>query len=298
METVRECGCKGIRSCLICESEYKINKPDIKSQLQKQQCYVYCPDCDTCWPGWDENIYKEHPHHRGNPTPFPGVYIKLDFLSREEASALMKSLDDLPWEASQSGRRKQNFGPKCNFKKRRLRVGEFNGFPCNTRFIQETKFPLEPWLKDFQTVEQCTLEYDPNRGASIDPHIDDCWVWGERIVTVNVLGDSVLTMTPYLGSTEKYNLEDVRKYAPKSYEKFFRLNEQSTQEDSVFRLPMPQGSLMILYGAARYKWEHCVLRDDITSRRVCLAYRELTPPYLENPSEEVEEILRRAKNFF
>lgn len=297
METVRECGCKGIRSCLICETEYNISKPNLTSELQRHQSYVYCPNCDKCWPGWDQDMYKEHPYHNGDPIKFPGVYIKLDFLSEEEALHLMKSLDDLPWEASQSGRRKQNFGPKCNFKRKKLRVGEFNGFPQNTRFVQE-KFQLEPWLKDFQTVEQCTLEYNPDRGASIDPHIDDCWIWGERIVTVNVLGDSVLTMTPYHGKTEKYNLEDVREYAPESYEELFGSIEEPKQEDRVFRLPMPQGSLMILYGAARYKWEHCVLREDVKSRRVCLAYRELTPPYLKNPSEEVDEILRRARIFF
>jgi len=34
METVRPCGCKGIRSCLICEAEYEISKPDLKNELQ------------------------------------------------------------------------------------------------------------------------------------------------------------------------------------------------------------------------------------------------------------------------
>lgn len=34
METVRPCGCKGIRSCLICEAKYKISKPDLKEILQ------------------------------------------------------------------------------------------------------------------------------------------------------------------------------------------------------------------------------------------------------------------------
>ena len=33
-------------------------------------------------------------------------------------------------------------------------------------------------------MEQCSIEYRPETGARIDPHIDDCWVWGERIVQV------------------------------------------------------------------------------------------------------------------
>lgn len=32
---------------------------------------------------------------------------QLDFLKKNEAEELMKALDDLPWQASQSGRRKQ-----------------------------------------------------------------------------------------------------------------------------------------------------------------------------------------------
>lgn len=112
-------------------------------------------------------------------------------MTKTETEILMKDLDKLPWDSSQSGRRKQNYGPKCNFKKRRLRLGAFDGFPERTKFVQDSLRDV-PLLKNFQTIEQCSLEYTPERGASIDPHIDDCWIWGERIVTVNVLG-KVLT---------------------------------------------------------------------------------------------------------
>lgn len=73
----------------------------------------------------------------------------------------------------------QNFGPKCNFKKKRLQVGDFSGFPASTKFVQE-KFSAVDTLKGYQTIEQCSLEYTPESGSSIDPHIDDCWIWGER----------------------------------------------------------------------------------------------------------------------
>lgn len=118
-------------------------------------------------------------------------------------------------------------------------MGNFIGFPESTKFVQE-KFSQIQELKDFQTVEQCSLEYDPQRGASIDPHIDDCWIWGERIVTVNVLGDSILTLTPYRGATSRYNLDCIGNN-----------QNQLPEQDIVVRLPMPVGSLMILWGAAR-----------------------------------------------
>ena len=106
----------------------------------------------------------------------------------------MQGIDEMPWVISQSGRRKQNFGPKTNFKKMKLALGQFKGFPEFSKFVQ-IKLNKSKLLNNFQTIEQCSLEYDPSKGASIDPHIDDCWIWGERVVTVNCLSDSVLTLS-------------------------------------------------------------------------------------------------------
>ena len=133
---------------------------------------------------------------------FPGVELHRDFISVEEEQRLLGDLDQIPWDSSQSGRRKQNFGPKANFKKRKVKVGSFCGFPRSTQFIQE-RFKSVISLKDYKTVEQCSIEYRPETGARIDPHIDDCWVWGERIVQLNMLSDSVLPMFPYKGDPYK-----------------------------------------------------------------------------------------------
>lgn len=201
-----------------------------------------------------------------------------DFLTTQEAADLLEGIDGENWDVSQSGRRKQNYGPKCNFKRRKIAQGNFSGFPEFSLFVQN-KLRVVPLLENYFVIEQCSLEYDPSKGASIDPHIDDCWIWGERIVTVNVLGDSVLTMLPYKGDLNKYNLDLVPPY---------RTPTESTpiNEDVIVRIPMPARSLIVLYGNARYKWEHCVLREDINDRRVCLAYREFTPPYLPGGAHE------------
>ena len=50
-------------------------------------------------------------------------------------------------------------------------------------------------LSAYEPVEQCHLDYSPDRGSAIDPHRDDTWLWGEQLVTVNLLADSVLTFT-------------------------------------------------------------------------------------------------------
>lgn len=55
-----------------------------------------------------------------------------------------------------------------------------------------------------------------------------------------------------------------------------------------------------MYGEPRYYWEHCILREDIVARRVCIAYREFTPTYLTNgPYQSIgHEIRHKAKYFW
>ncbi|CAG2053920.1 unnamed protein product [Timema podura] len=313
MDRPRPCSCKGIRTCLICEKYYGISKNDFLSTVKNNPTYVYCPLCNKAWPGWDMNDYKAHPDHVGSSIDFQGVFI-------------------------------QNYGPKCNFKKKRLAPGDFKGFPEFSKFVQD-KFKNVDILENYQTIEQCSLEYDPSRGASIDPHIDDCWVWGERIVTVNLLEDSVLTMTRFSGELTRYNLLDVSTYPPVLDEKGHLIERplsidayettcsktmaathqhclapysnvspninrdfvdkfddcsDSEKADIVVRIPMPKRSLLVLYGQARYSWEHSVFREDIPSRRVCLAYREFTPPFLKGGrcADKGLDILERSKEFW
>ncbi|RVE54772.1 hypothetical protein evm_000539 [Chilo suppressalis] len=311
MTKPRPCGCKGCRTCLICETHYGAETLKLKLQLDKNIGYVYCPFCNKAWQGWDMDLYKQHPHHEGHCIDYSGVYIKLDFINEEEEMELMKNIDEMPWDISQSGRRKQNFGPKTNFKKRKVTVGQFNGFPNFSKFLQE-RFHAVDILKGYQVIEQCSLEYDSSKGASIDPHIDDCWIWGERIVTVNCLSDSVLTMTRYSGDYKKYNLPCADNYEPIldqdgcimtsniSNLTALDISKPVNDHNVIIRIPMPRRSLLVIYGEPRYHWEHSVLREDITSRRVCIAYREFTPPYMPGGLDEAigNEVREKAKTFW
>lgn len=50
----------------------------------------------------------QHPDHNGTAgISFGGVYIEKNFLSLSEEQTLMKGIDEMPWQDSQSGRRKQ-----------------------------------------------------------------------------------------------------------------------------------------------------------------------------------------------
>lgn len=218
-----------------------------------------------------------------------------------------------------------------------MRTETFGGYPAFTKFIQD-RFTTVDVLKGFQTVEQCSLDYQVERGASIDPHIDDCWIWGERIPTLSLLIDSTLTLRKFKGPRTKYNLTDTEGYPAIIREngtvkvdeeierEFSQLPQKRTEyensqerlqeymgskkdiiptlpknpEKSLVRVPMPRRSLLVLYGSARYDWEHGILREDIPSRRVCITYRELTPTFLSygSESETGKQLLKASKCFW
>lgn len=300
MNTNRPCGCKGHRSCVVCEEEFGINPV--------APIYQYIKDCAAHYTfsidGDNSQIEK---------LGLTGIKVIPDFITQEEESRLVSDLDNLPWDLSQSGRRKQNYGPRTNFKKRKAKLGKFCGFPASTQFIQD-RFSTEPLLEGYRTVEQCSIEYAPEKGSSIEPHIDDCWVWGERIVQLNLISSTFLTLIPYKGEASKYNLKDVATYpriieddivvhnpfCNKLGQRPYTPQDNIHLEDVVVKIPLPPRSLLIMYGASRYEWEHCVLREDICSRRAIIAYRELTPSYLpQGDLQDVgREILAEADKFW
>lgn len=242
MNTIRPCGCKGVRTCLSCEQDFQIAKPSLQEQFRQLDAWTYCVHCELFQPGWDtKEVQESHSNHdQENGLPLPGILVQEEFISAEEGAQLIKDLDDLPWDISQSGRRKQNFGPKTNFKKRKLQVGNFAGFPSTTEYVQR-RFEDVPLLRGFQTIEQCSLEYEPSKGASIDPHVDDCWIWGERVVTVNCLGDAVLTLTPYEPQqVGKYNLDLVEEYQKELLAPLLEEEQLVRYKGKVLRIPMPK----------------------------------------------------------
>ncbi|XP_055940366.1 alpha-ketoglutarate-dependent dioxygenase alkB homolog 4-like [Argiope bruennichi] len=186
MDPNKICGCKGIRMCLLCEKSESIKS--VEENLEVDQ-YSYCHYCNLCWPINASSTKCRSPLYLGRLKLFP------DFISKEEEKSLIASIDQIPWMPSQSGRKKQDFGPKVNFKKKKAKIGDFKGLPCFTKAVVERLQQFED-LSDFKPVELCHLDYSPDRGSAIDPHLDDFWIWGERLVTINLASSTVLTISP------------------------------------------------------------------------------------------------------
>ncbi|XP_076453249.1 alpha-ketoglutarate-dependent dioxygenase alkB homolog 4-like [Babylonia areolata] len=252
MAEAESCGCKGIRSCFICEGR-KSDAGYKTAESSQPTIYTYCSECCIAF----QETSTRHPEHHSNSMPFKGITILQDFISKEEEDLLQDHIYKAPFVLSQSGRRKQDFGPKVNFKKKKLRADKFSGLPSYAKFLYD-RMQTHPELSDFLPVELCNLEYCADRGAAIDPHFDDFWLWGERLVTVNLLSDSLLSFT-----SDALPLVEVH-------------------------VPLFRRSLIVVRGDARNVWKHGIHRHHITGTRIATTLRELTPEFLEG-GERAEE---------
>ncbi|XP_026528187.1 alpha-ketoglutarate-dependent dioxygenase alkB homolog 4 [Notechis scutatus] len=279
----RGCGCKGIRSCLFCEAA---------PPPQKSANFVYCPLTGFA-------VGEKQSEFEGWTFQFPGVFLLEDFINTDEEYQMVELMDRSTWKPSQSGRRKQDYGPKVNFKKRKLKAGNFSGLPSFSKEIvaRMRKYPV---LESFSPIEQCNLDYDPERGSAIDPHWDDWWLWGERLVSLNLLSDTVLSMScdsednlqlvplvlPETKEMHRYKSDISQEYPINDCSLPERL--ESTDCSSTKLVPLreilvaiylPQRSLVVLSGPARYQWKHAIYRNHIKSRRICITFRELTAEF-------------------
>eukprot|EP00123_Amoebidium_parasiticum_P007486 comp18153_c0_seq2/m.18917 comp18153_c0_seq2/g.18917 ORF comp18153_c0_seq2/g.18917 comp18153_c0_seq2/m.18917 type:complete len:316 (-) comp18153_c0_seq2:513-1460(-) len=227
------------------------------------------------------------------------VSVFHNFLTPEEGVEVVKAIDSSPWVISQSGRRKQDYGPLVNFKKRKMKWGNYSGLPSYAQVIAE-RMKTFIVMADFVPVELGNLEYDPTRGSCNDPHIDDQWAWGERIVTLSLLSDSVMTFSriitlPTNGSAPLNGATSCD--SPNGDSSSSDCAESRVQ--ILVRVPLPAGALLVSQGEARHQWAHAILRDDVTTRRLSATFRELAPDFLPGgPQEEMgREMLKIALEY-
>eukprot|EP00111_Clytia_hemisphaerica_P016134 TCONS_00047727-protein len=141
-EEALACNCTGIRSCLLC-NKYSSSSTNHNTQIQY---YWFCPSCGKMFNGSIQippsdaiehsnafyNWCQLHEDNTPSQLQIEGIHITQAFVTSEEERALVTGIDEGEWKLSQSGRRKQDFGPKANFKKRKVKLGSFNGFPSYT----------------------------------------------------------------------------------------------------------------------------------------------------------------------
>ena len=258
---LKTCACKGIRTCLLCEANKRSVEPEVADTYAD---YYFCRECGDN--AFDHRFTDHSTHTELDPDSYiniDGVFVEPDIVTISQEAELIRRIDSFQWVDSQSGRRKQDFGPRVNFKKQKVNIDRFVGLPLFDKDLLESvtnklKNRNCAVLDNFTAVEVCHLEYDPSRGSAIDLHFDDFWVWGQRLVTINLMSDTVLNLV-----------------LPEES----RALRQSTHR---VRIPLTARSLVVLWSDARYKYQHSIEREDINSRRIAITYREFSEEFLPN----------------
>lgn len=257
---------------------------------EKTHRFIYYPDT-----GWA--VGAEESDFEGWAFPFPGVTLIEDFVTQEEEAEMVQLMDLEPWKLSQSGRRKQDYGPKVNFRKQKLKMADFRGLPSFSREVVR-RMGLYPILEDFQPVEQCNLDYCPERGSAIDPHLDDAWLWGERLVSLSLLAPTVLSMSREAPGSLLLCL------APSGFPEALADSAMAPSrsvpcQEVEVAVPLPRRSLVVLSGGARHQWQHAIHRRHVRARRVGVTFRELSAEFGPGGKQQElgQELLQMALSF-
>uniref|UniRef100_A0A452U8U1 AlkB homolog 4, lysine demethylase n=1 Tax=Ursus maritimus TaxID=29073 RepID=A0A452U8U1_URSMA len=274
--------CTGLNSARTCTHT---RVPQLS--FQKTHRFIYYSDT-----GWA--VGAEESDFEGWAFPFPGVTLIEDFVTRDEEAEMVQLMDREPWKLSQSGRRKQDYGPKVNFRKQKLKTAGFRGLPSFSRDVVR-RMGLYPILEDFRPVEQCNLDYCPERGSAIAPHLDDAWLWGERLVSLNLLSPTVLSMSREAPGSLLLCL------APSGFPEALVEGVMAPSRSVLCQeveVAVPR-SLLVLTGAARHQWKHAIHRRHIEARRVCATFRELSAEFCPGGRQQElgQELLQISLSF-
>lgn len=183
---------------------------------------------------------------------FTGVTVLRDIVSPAEERELLRRIGAAPFVAAQSGKRKQHFGIRANFKRRRLNDDGFAGLPPFAHFLEARvrERAGRPMWRAFEATDVFVLRYDASNQANLDFHVDDGFVYGDPIAGISLESASVLRFVSC--SSEEARCVQVA-------------------------VPLPRRSAILLSGAARTVWQHGVAAGDIDVRRTSITLRTLAP---------------------
>nr|QKE11192.1 DNA N6-methyl adenine demethylase [Bursaphelenchus xylophilus] len=251
------CGCKGVRFCASCKDSDRVKnlreKPEDQTEkLSNYLLYVYKDGKCYHRPELRLQSTKEEIEKATEEVStsseasfsIDGIDLLYDFLDEKEELAVVEEIDKKEWVLSQSGRRKQDYGPKVNFKHKKVRPQFYEGLPTYADLILERLRSIND-LKygNYQPFELCNLEYDQERQSGIELHKDDMWIWGNRLISLNLLDGSVMCFA----------------------------NEE---KNALVFLHMPRRSLLCFRDESRFNWTHGIFPWHITNRRIALTMRE------------------------
>lgn len=289
------CVCNGFRFCALCRDSERVKNifeghvalRDATAVIDNQQkeartssvsfalvqpsVHSYCFECRRVFKAALVRCCENHAELTATDIIFEGVSVVSEIVSPEEEEALIAFFDaptpPFPeWKLSLSGRRKQEFGPKKNFKKRKIKPSELGVVPIILKPLFERVSSETARLtgKPFHYAEVSILEYVKDKCSNFDPHVDDTWLWGGRVLGVNLLSQCSMTFV----NTDGVAVE----------------------------MCLPRRCFFLMSGPSRYDWMHGIRHANVVDRRISITIRELSEEIASLP-EVAKPILTAASNY-
>ena len=315
----KDCGCSGTRWCAGCLApdlrrahgmDPPTELPAFLRERPEERRSCLDPDLD---PDPRVRIASFDPTSQSCPgcPDFDGVHVFEDLVTPTEADRLLEAIEKQSFRPAQSGKQKQHFGARVNFNKRKVRAEGFEGLPAwagwleartrmrlaplargavvsdaegvggdGTRRRSRQPFPPSPALMRamtaYRTTDVFVLRYREQDRSNLDFHIDDTFAYGEAILALSLESDSVMTFL-----RERPGL---------------RARPGEVPGWDCVRVALPARSLSILYGPARFEWQHAILAYDIRGRRTSVTLRTLSAELRGTPAGRlIESVPRRAE---
>uniref|UniRef100_A0A915PY07 Isopenicillin N synthase-like Fe(2+) 2OG dioxygenase domain-containing protein n=1 Tax=Setaria digitata TaxID=48799 RepID=A0A915PY07_9BILA len=289
------CGCKGIRFCALCKDTLRVLKLTLHKEYPytKYKKYVYSTrhraavfdDLLPGRPGLDEIHGCASKINESEDKPedcfvVAGLHVVPDFLSKVEEMDLVDAIDKTDWILSQSGRRKQDYGPRVNFKHKKVKLDRFSGMPVYTDLIlNRMKSISSDLFGSYQPFELCNLEYSADRCSAIEMHCDDTWIWGERLIWSYldfllsfILNNIFISLLYYCDSYLLFSINLLSNSV---------LTYANEEKQLILYVPLPRRTMICMSDEIRYSWRHAVFPEHIRDRRIALTMREPSAAFKE-----------------
>lgn len=277
----RPCACTGVRWCAACLDPETRRVHGLRPPLPLPPLLEegdFAPD------GLGVHAFDVDAQRVPTLPEFEGVRLLPEFLSEDEARTLLEGLEAAAFVSSQSGREKRHYGPRVNFNRGRVNTDRFEGLPAWAPPLEErvrvraandfpTEDPVHDVLSGYVTTDVFVLRYATARASNLDFHLDDVFAYGELILDLSLESDTTLTL--YRGRPDG-EVDDPHDVVP-----------------ACVRVPMPARSLALLFGPARYAWEHALLAPDLQGPRTSVTFRTVSPELASLP--EGRDVFARAK---
>ncbi|KAI5068252.1 hypothetical protein GOP47_0016597 [Adiantum capillus-veneris] len=208
----------------------------------------------------------------------PGLCLFKNFVEKLEEQELLAAVDEQPWQAL-SKRRVQHYGYEFQYKIRNVDIMQNMGkLPKFTDCILKRISALPELITAEEVsmpLDQLTVnEYPP--GVGLSPHIDTHSAFEGAIVCLSLAGPCLMEFRKYETETDSDAsglghigvCEDPESISSLNGQRNAKIQRCPIQCRPIF---LPERSLLVLLGEARYRWHHYIPHhkvDFVNGRKV------------------------------